>query len=282
MGQNRRSELGIIWHELALVEDLLAAGAPPVALRTSQAAVDASQIHAGSESVIVAVKDKPYYNRYVDEAKVEDLTIDLDSSTPAGGSVYQLGWPRPRHLEVRNQGGRRWVKLEPFSLTALLLVTNDRRRIENVQQRTDKDLPLAAHYAVGVLADEQVKTEIVVNHIPTDLQGSAALFEAAKAALDRARHAFEDQDLANAYMEARSGLLPLQEYRSQSMRAAVKDADGRGASAAARVYLNIYFSLPRYAHVTRGGPDILAGQLRREILERQGRSVRTYIDRVAH
>ena len=282
MGRNRRCELGIAWHELALVEDLLAAGRPPVQLRTSDPAVDASQIHAGSQSVILAVKDQPYYNRYVDQAEVAGLTVDLDSSTPAEASVYQLGWPRLKQLELKNDGGRRWLKLERFALTALLLVTNDRRRVGGIQQQFDKDLPLTAGYALDVLADEQVKTEVVATHLPADLQGNGALLKAGKAALERAQRAHSEKDMAVAYQEARAGLLPLEEYRSQALRAAVKDADARHASPSVRVYLNIYFSLPLYAHITRGGSTLAAGQLRKEMLEAEGQTVWNYIDRVVH
>ncbi len=282
MGRDRRCELGVVWHELALVEDLLAAGQPPVPLRTSDPAVGASQIHTGNESVIVVVKDQPYYNRYVDQAKVEELTVDLDSAAAANAPVYQLGWPHLTHLEPRTENGRRSVRLEPFTLTALLLVTSDRRRAEETQQRIDNDLRLAAGYALDVLADEQAKTAVVAAHLPADLQGSGALLQAGQAALERARRARSVQDMSGAYQEARAGLLPLEEYRSQAIRAATTDADARHAAPEVRVYLNIYFSLPLYAHVTRGGPNVAAGQLRREILESEGQTVWGYIDRVAH
>jgi hypothetical protein len=232
--------------------------------------------------VILVAKDQPYYNRYVDQAEVEGLTVDLDSGTPDEASVYQLGWPGLKQLKLKNEGGRRWVKLEPFALTALLLVTNDRRRVEEIQQQIDKDLRLAAGYALDVLEDEQVKTEVVASHLPADLQGSGALLKTGKATLERARRAHSDQDMSGAYQEARAGLLPLEEYRSQAMRAAIKDADARHAVASVRVYLNIYFSLPLYTHITRGGPNVAAGQLREEMLELERQTVWSYIDRVAH
>ena len=282
LGRSRRCELGIVWHELALVEDLLAAGQPPVQLRTSDAAIDASQIHSGSESVILAVKDQPYYNRYVDKAKVEGLVVDLDSAAPALGSVYQLGWPHLKELEVKNDGGRRRITLEPFALTALLLVTDDRRRVEQIQRKLEEGVPLAAGYALDVLADELAKTEITAAHLPAELQGSRALLTAAHATLERARLAQSERDMARAYQEARAGLLPIEEYRSQAIGAATRDADARHAGSSVRVYLNIYFSLPVYAYITRGGSGIVAGQLRKEILEAEGESVWSYIDRVAH
>jgi len=88
--------------------------------------------------------------------------------------------------------------------------------------------------------------------------------------------------MARAYQEARAGLLPLEEYRSQAMGAAIRDADARHAASSVRVYLNIYFSLPVYVHITRGGAGIVAGQLRKEVLEAEGETVWSYIDRVVH
>jgi hypothetical protein len=76
--------------------------------------------------------------------------------------------------------------------------------------------------------------------------------------------------------------VPLEEYRSEAIRAAIKDADARHAAQSIRAYLNIYFSLPVYAYMTRGGPSVAAGQLRAEILESEGQTVWNYIDRVAH
>ena len=282
MGRNRRNELGIAWHEAALVEDVLAAGRPPVWLHTSDPAIDASQIHAENQSVILVCKDQPYYNRYVDQASVEGLSVDLDSATPANASVYQVGWPRLKQLESKNENGRRVITLEPFALTALLLATNDRQRADEIQQQIQKELPRVAGYALDVLADEQVKTEIVAAHLPPELRGSAALLETGKAALERAKRAFEQHDMTGAYREARAGLLPLQDYRAQAIRAAAKDADARHAPASARVYLNIYFSLPMYAHVTGAGSAVVPGQLRSEILQAEGLPVWSYIDRVVH
>jgi hypothetical protein len=81
---------------------------------------------------------------------------------------------------------------------------------------------------------------------------------------------------------AMAGMAADREYRAQAMRAATADADKRGAANHARVYLNVYFSLPNYAHVTRGGSSAAPGQLRKEILEAEGEPVWESIDRVAH
>jgi hypothetical protein len=119
-------------------------------------------------------------------------------------------------------------------------------------------------------------------HLPAELQGSPALLTAAHSALDLARRAQLDRDMARADQEARAGLLPLEEYRSQATDAATRDADTRHAAPSVRVYLNIYFSLPVYAYITRRRSGVVPRQLRKEILEAEGETVWNYIDRVAH
>src|ERR1700722_16636942 len=125
-----------------------------------------AQIRAGTESVIVVAKDQPYYNRYGDQAKVKNLIVDLDSALPAGASVYQLNLPHVEQLPIKSEHGRPSVKLEPFALTALLLVTHNPNRIEKVRQQIERDLPRVVGYAVDVLMDEQVKTEVTAAHLP--------------------------------------------------------------------------------------------------------------------
>jgi hypothetical protein len=48
-----------------------------------------------------------------------------------------------------------------------------------------------------------------------------------------------------------------------------------------RTFLNLYFSLPNYLYITRGGPRVAPGDLRRRILEAQGENVWPSIDRAA-
>lgn len=281
MGKNRRNELGLVWHEVGLVEDILAAGSLPVRLRTSDESVDASRIGAGQESAVLIAKDEPYYNRYVDHAKVEGVRVDLGAAPP-GAHVYQLGWPHMEELDITRQGGGTWVTAHPFMLTALLLITADPRRAEEIRTKIDRDKDGMARYAIEVLDDESVKTEVTARHLPTDLQGDASLLASAKSARERARKALAAGDAETAYREAREGMIPLEEYRSQAIRTASADADRIGAARSARVYLNIYFSLPLYACVTRGWERTVPGQLRDEILAAEGEAAWSFIDRVAH
>ena len=148
LGRSRRNELGLVWQETGLVEDILATGQPPVRLATSDRRVDASAIRHDRDVVVVVVKDQPYYNRYVNQLRVGALTIELDPAVPPGATVYQLDWPRPVPLEVRKENGHRSISLRPFSLTALLLATADGGRMAKIQRRMEQNLPLRARYAV--------------------------------------------------------------------------------------------------------------------------------------
>ncbi|HWB87388.1 MAG TPA: hypothetical protein VG675_24810 [Bryobacteraceae bacterium] len=264
MGRGRRNEVGIVWNEVAPIEGILAAGATPESLATSDSTVDASWIRSGNEAAIVVVKDEPYYNRYIDHAAVEALTVHLPSDA-SDCTVYQLGWPRPAKLEVRHGGRERSVVLHSFHLTALLISTCDSNRQRELQEMADRSLPRTARYAADVLGDETAKTNTVAAHVPTDLLGDSALLRKARAALDSAQKGLAAQDWIAAWQQARAGISFIEEFRSDSLKVATADAERHSAPAAARVYLNLFFSLPNYVFVTRGGRPIEPGQLQAEI-----------------
>ena len=115
-------------------------------------------------------------------------------------------------------------------------------------------------------------------YLPHELQGESRLLDDVVKAIDEARADARAKDWAAAWQVARAAMASIQEYRAQAIRSATTDADRRGASPEARVYLNIYFSLPNYAYVTRGGPTVEPGQLRKEILEAEGLPVLQSID----
>ena len=276
MGRDRRNELAIAWRETGLVEDIVASGNAPVHLKTSDAAVDASRIQSGEESVVVIAKDEPYYNRFVDQPTVEGLRVEL-GSLPAGAHVYQIDWPRADEL---NSGAS--VTLHPFTLTSLLLITSNSRRIENMRAQVARDGAAAAREAIEVLDDERFKTEITANHLPSDLRGSATLLQSATASLAHARQLLASGNANGAFYEARTGTTQLEEYRAQAMHASVADADRIGAARSARTYLNIYFSLPVYSYVTRGVERTIPGQLRREILAAEGIQAWGYFNRIPY
>ncbi|HWB83834.1 MAG TPA: hypothetical protein VG675_06820 [Bryobacteraceae bacterium] len=281
MGRGRRNELALVWRELAPVEDILAAGDPPEPLTTSDKTVDARIIRSGKEAVILAAKDQVHYNRYVDDARVDRLTVQL----PADSSdcpVYQLAGPSPEKRDVRQTGGAKEIALRPFTLSTALLYSCDAARQRRVEETMQSGLPDEARYAIEVLGDEQVKTEVVRRHLPSELQGSAAAFQNLTQALDAARQAAAASDWTSAWRQAADGLTYSEEYRAEAMQAAVVDADRRQAGKEARAYLNLYFSLPNYAYVTRGGPRVAPGQLRQEILEAEHEPVWNSIDRVVH
>jgi|SRR5581483_6975395 len=281
MGRSRRNELGIVWDELGPVEDILAAGAPPETLRTSDQTVEASAIRSGRDAVILAVKDQPHYNRYVDETEISGLTLQLPRDSQ-NCPALQLAWPHPENLKIEQAGGVPTVKLRPFALSVVLLWSCDQTRLQKAQEMMTAKLPDVARYALNVLADEQTKTAAVSRHLPHDLQGDPALLDEAAKLLEKARGAVHANDWATAWQQARSGLASTEEYRAEAMRAAATDADRRGEGDRARYFLNLYFSLPNYAYVTRGGAAIEPGQLRKEILEAEAVPVWPSIDRVAH
>ncbi|MGH9644432.1 MAG: hypothetical protein ACRD3Q_18675, partial [Terriglobales bacterium] len=281
MGRGRRNELAMIWRELAPVEDILAAGAPRELLSTSDGTVDASLIRSGNEAAIIAVKDQVHYNRYVDDAQVDGLKIHLPATLP-DCPVFQLGGLRPERLDIAGAAAAREVTLRPFTLTTVLLSSCNASRQQDAQEKMKNNLPYVARYAIEVLADDHDKTAVVSRHLPPELQGASALLEDGLTSLDTARKTASANDWAAAWQQAMAGLESDRKYRTQAMRAAAADADQRAATARARVYLNVYFSLPNYAYVTRGGPSVAPGQLRKEILEAAGEPVWNSIDHVAH
>jgi hypothetical protein len=281
MGRGRRNELALVWRELAPVEDIIAAGEPPETLLTSHNTVDARLIRSGKEAVVIAAKDQVHYNRYLDGAGVEGLTVRMPASL-ADCPVFQLGGPQPEKLELHQANGTREIALRPFALSTILLYSCDSARQQHVQETMHASLPDEARYAMDVLLDEQVKTEVVRRHLPSDLQGSAAALRNLTQALEDARKAAAANDWNAAWQRAAEGLAYSEQYRSEAMQAAAADADRRKAGKEGRVYLNLYFSLPNYAYVTRGGPNVAPGQLRKEILEAEHEPVWNSIDRVVH
>lgn len=269
LGRSRADELAILWRELSVIEDILAAGAAPESLSTSDKTVDASLIRSGNEAVVIAVRDQPHYNRYIDNAQVQSLTIQLIGNFP-DCPAFQLGWPEAQKLDVSHAGGARSLTLHPFALSTVLVSSCNDTRQRSAQEMMKTNLPVVARYAIDILDDENIKTVTVRRRLPRDLQGEPGLLDDIAKSLSDARKAADATDWATAWQKAREGLASVEAYRAQAMRAAVADADRRAASPQARVYLNIYFALPNYAYVTRGGSMVQPDQLRKEVLEAEG------------
>ncbi len=251
LGMGRRGELGLLWGELAPVEEIIGAGRI-TACETSDATVEAKAFALGDETVVLAVKHGAEYHRYVDDATVEALTITLPADLPEGARCLQLDGPEARPLPLDG----RTVRLNELDVSAALLITASAERLSALEAQRTEWAPLCARLALTAAADTAAKTRVVAERLgplATDefrrrvAEGDGA-FEEVLAAVQAGAH-------REAWRWSRVALRHWREAQTVAIRAAESEHARLGLGEAALPLLNIYPALPNFAHRYLGAPE---------------------------
>lgn len=269
LGLGRRSEIGLVWRELALVEDLLTTGERRQA-KTNQSSVEAVAFAKGAEAAVLLIRHHRQDNRYVADHPLLKVEVELELPPSAGAKVYRLGYPDLAELKAfRRSRGRLGVTVPDFDLTDLLLVTSEAQRLQRVQQRLEEERGAAARLALDALRDKRAKTEAVAQlvgdwadaRVRTLLGQGQELHREAQAKL-------AERDIAASFVLSRQGLRIYREVQRRLMERAEDFVRERKLPLEAVRLTNIVFSLPalyaRYVVKRAWRP----GELREAVRER--------------
>lgn len=277
LGMGRRAELGLTWGELEPVEDIIGAG-EIAECETSDPSVEAKAFTRGAETVVLVVKHGEQYNRYVDEALVEDLRITLPSPPPDGAQCRRLDGPQPRGPVPPPEEGPSFTvawddgtfALErPLDVTAALLITPDEGRIAGLERQREAWAPLAARLAATAAADTGAKTHVVARYV------GPLIDDAFRQRMVEGDEAFEEVlthlnsgTYEKAWMSARSAMRSWRQARAMAIRRAEAEHQRLRLDEQALRQLNIYAALPFFVAEHLGGDPVAAEDLRQGVLDR--------------
>jgi len=266
LGMGRRAELGLLWGELEPVQDIVAAGGI-LSCETSEPQVEAAAFTRNGETVVLALKHGEDYNRYVCDAVVEDLRIQLPAQVPEGARCLRLDGVEP--VDVPLAPDRKGVTLETLDVTAALLITAAAERISGLAAHREQWAQLAARLALTAAADKLAKTEVVGSRLEGWL---GADFEEAiqrgNEAFAEAVQDYEGGQYAEAVKEARLALRGWRAAQATAIRWAEAEHERRGLDEGALLKLNIFPALPKFVELHCDGPEIEPGAMRTEVRER--------------
>ncbi len=247
LGMGRRAELGLLWGELAPVEDIIAGGRI-TACETSDASVEANAFTLGDETVVLAVKHGAEYHRYVDDATVQALAITL----PEGARCVQLDGPEASLLSLEG----RTVRLPMLDVSAALLITASGERMSALEAQRAEWAPLCARLALSAAADTAAKTRVVAERLgPLATEEFRRRVAAGDAAFEEVLASVRKGAQAEAWRQSRVALRHWREAQAIAIRAAESEHARLGLGEDALPPLNIYPALPNFAHRYLGAPE---------------------------
>jgi hypothetical protein len=270
LGTGRRNEIGILWHELAPVETLIAGGRR-TPLETDREAVEATAYTYKGETAVLVSNHIPKSNRYVSDGEVRNVTVIMPEDAGQGVTFYQLRFPDVLQLTATSRGDRLHIGVPQFDLTTLVLGTADPNRPEQVRETYRSKLRRLSRMALEVLLDKRAKTEVVLAHLPGDIREAygPALLEGEEAC-EEAIRACGAGDYGETYALCREKMRVYRGIEASIMAAAEASLDDGALSLEQKRHTNIFFSLPRYYASLKAVSDIEPGQLKAETLDRIG------------
>jgi len=272
LGIGRRNELALVWHELGPFEDLIASDHREKPISVSRPDVEAVTFSRDDETLLLLIKHGKQYHRYVSDGAVETVTVKLRTDNNRGMKAWRAGYPDVTPINVAAEGNDVLrLRVDGFDLTDIILIASNRERVRSLSAHRRQTLPLAAKWAWQVCRDKKVKTEVTLKSIANaggqipqqvrQLQDEAAReFSAALAARMRG-------DFAASYRAFRT---LLETYRT-IQKIMVVEAEAlwaeRKSPTTAEKFLNMYFTLPSFYSVLRGGKPLRPNTLGNLILK---------------
>jgi len=259
LGMGRRNQIGICWHELMPLEDIIAAGKRRKAKRVSRQDVEATTYTRGKDTVLFLIKHKHTFNRFVDDATVDSLEVQIPIPSVTNAKAYLIAYPAIRELPLDTQRaeGLTSLRIPRFDLTALVLITADSERIEAMRNQFLATLPAVARMGFDVLRDTRAKADVVFEKIRPFMSPAAAeLIVKGKQLSRRARVFLDKEEHAKCFVLCREALEPYRRFRALAIAEAERYATERELSKQAYVYTNVYFALPKFYERSRSGPPV--------------------------
>jgi len=272
LGLGRRNEIGICWHELMPLEEIIAAGKRGQAERVSREDVEATTYTRAGDTVLFLIKHKQTFNRFVDDATVDSVEVQVPRVPGVtNAKAYLVAYPAVSELPLGTQApeGSVSLRIPRFDLTALVLITAGSERIEAVRGRLTASLPAVARMSFDVLRDTRAKADVVFGKIGSFTSPAATESMAEGERLfQRARSLCGKEDHARLFVLCREGLAPYRRFRALAVAEAERCIAEQGFPEPARVYANVYFALPKFYEKYRSGPPVRPDELYREALRR--------------
>ncbi len=231
------AEVALICREVRLVESHLAAGAPTFDLAVSDPDVDATAFRYGGSTVVSAMIARGHYHRWVDEAIVRNVTIDVLWAEPSLPRAVLLATPDFVECAVaEGADGTARVTLPSLELAGLVLVSNDETEIARLREGMGAVAAQLAPLAVPGAA-AQVRTALGAAWQAgfAHLDRHHEQFMPAMRALERCGDALADDRDADAVREWRTALRGARAVVDSMMRFA--DARRESIPADRRMYL---------------------------------------------
>lgn len=270
LGVGRRNEMALVWQELGPLEELIAAGKRRKAVSVSSPDVEAVAFSKDGQTLLVLVKHGKQYHRYVSGGNVKGVTVTLKLSNAASLRAWRAGYPAVTSVETRAQGPDvLLLRIGDFDLTDLILIGPEDDAAERVSEYRKETRPVAAGLAYRVCRDKKIKTEVVLERIAAAGGKIDADVEQLRDAAERefagASAAHAQRDFAEAYAQFRALLESYREIQKRMVTQAEAGWSERKEPAEAEKFLNMYFTLPSFHAVLRGGQPLRADELGQQI-----------------
>ena len=129
------AEVALMCREIRLLEGHLAAAETVMNLETSVPEVNATAFRHGGSTVISAALFKPFYHRWVDEAVVENVTIECPWPGNSLPQALLVATPDVVKCPVQasSTSGKIEVTIPSMELGGFILISNDQRELKRLQ-----------------------------------------------------------------------------------------------------------------------------------------------------
>jgi len=266
LGVGRRCELGIVWHELAPFEDLLAAARRKLLLAAEPDGVEAVAFRGEESVLLMLTKHGKTYHRYVSDGGIPGIQVSVPWAGLRGPSAFAVDYPTVTPLACSFEKGSVRVDVPTGDLTRLVLLTVDSARVELLKQQRREDLGQVAAWAHAVARDKAAKTRTVLSviesaggKVPVDVW---ALQQAGEAALGGIPARLSSwNDAAGTFLKAREVLEAFRQVQARCVLAAESTWRTQGEPEDARPYLNMYYTLPSFYRVAGGQEPLSKGEV---------------------
>ena len=270
LGVGRRAEIGIVWHEIAPVEEFLAAGKRATAKVIGDDTVEAVAFHRPDATLLMLVKHGKNYHRYVDDGVAEVVRVEVALPWLGEGrpQAFAVSYPHVRKLSCELRNGRGEVQVGRFDLTELVLIGKDASLADAAERQREATLAKVARWAIEALCDVKAKHEVVCERL------ADGHTENVEDRLLAAMSAFAKGDLAGAFLQAREGLLPYRAAEAALIERAEAMIVARKLPGKAYTYTNTFASLPKFYELYANGAKLDPKKMGDEAREKVSQELR--------
>jgi len=206
-GGARVAEFAILANELEVIGPWLVAGRQKGKLRCTPEA-DATRFDFPGGTLVLVIRDGPYYAYHPDAAYTERTKVHLDPAPAKGTGALRVDFPEVRELDIERSGNGIDIQIGPWELTAAVLLTDDAALLQETTRKIAERLPGVARFAVEVARTKNEHVARTVDELRTLEESSARLpdegeLKRAGEEIDQAQSLREEEQHAQACVTAR-------------------------------------------------------------------------------